>query len=106
MSASSGIAPRRRMGAGYVFHDTPSALVARKSASVVHEPGTFPLNIAQYSCRDESHCTSRCQGYTPAWVSATVVGEVHTSPSVDRRSSTVVLLLVHPAPPAFTVHIS
>src|SRR5262245_56666622 len=98
MSASSGIAPRRRMGAGYVFHDMPSALVARKSASVVHEPGNLPLNSAQYSWRDGSHCTSRCQGYTPGCVRVTVVGEVHTNPSADRRTSTVVLLLVHPAP--------
>src|SRR5687768_14500018 len=105
-SSSSGIAPRRSTGDGYVRHVWPSGLVARKSASVVHDPATFPLNIAQYSPSDAIHCTSMCHGKSPGCEIDTATGADHDRPSAERRSSTLVLDAPHPVPPAFTVHIS
>src|SRR5687768_2747713 len=106
MSASSGMAPRRRTGDGNVFHDTPSVLVAMYTASVVHDPDALPLKSAQYCRSDGIHCTSMCHGYTPPCVSETVSGDDHAMPSDERRSSTVVAELPHPTRPEFTVHMS
>ena len=71
-----------------------------------HVPGVFTGKSAQYSSRDGIHCTSMCQANQPAPSgSATLSGSDHDTPSLLRRSSTVVELPWHP-PTEFTDHIS
>jgi hypothetical protein len=47
-----------------------------------------------------------CQAETSGSVRSVVVGADHVTPSAERRSSTVVELLVQPTVPLFTDHIN
>src|SRR3569623_61464 len=106
MSRSSSLAPLRSRGAGYDVQCTPSALVAKRSLSVVQPPATFNGYTAQYSLRDGIHSTSMCQAKPSGSLNELVCGSDHWIPSVDRRSSTFVLEAPQPIDPALTLHIS
>src|SRR3569833_3513549 len=105
-SEKAGSAPACRSGYGKTFHVTPSGLVAKRRTFVMHVPPRLVLNTAQYSCRDGIHSTSMCHGYWPSLAICTGVGAPHARPSVECRTSTVVVAALHPSVPALTVHIS
>src|SRR3989442_9037811 len=106
MSKNSGIAPRESTGATAGTQCAPSVLRAKSRAAVVHDPGTFTLNVAQNSSRLGIHSTSICQGNALLSDRSVVTGSDQVIPSLDRRSSTAVALLVQPLTPLFTDHIN
>src|SRR5690349_504351 len=99
MSSNSGMAPRVSTGVGKIFQSTPSRLVARYNAGVLHVASTLLLNNAQYSPRSSIHCMSTCHGKNPLLARFVASGGDQCSPSTDRRSSTVVVVAVHPRLP-------
>src|SRR5213592_2084886 len=105
MSANWGTRPLAITGWSSTRQLTPSELVARNTAGVVHVPGVLPLYTAQNSSRLGIHCTSMCQAEYPGSARLTVAGAAQWMPSVERRSSTVVAAAPQPTVPASTDHI-
>src|SRR3954462_13604338 len=106
MSANAETVPRTRIGPGPTVQWTPSVLVAKWSSGVVHDPGIFTLYTAQNSPFDATHCTSMCQAKAFSSKRSVATGFDQLIPSTQRRSSTVVVLLVQPFVPLFTAHIN
>src|SRR5450432_307164 len=106
MSLISSFAPFTSTGDGNDLHRTPSGLVANRSRSVTQPPACLIGYTAQYSLRDGIHSTSTCHANPSRSPSTVGSAGDQLTPSVDRRSSTAVLIDPHPRAPAFTLHIS
>ena len=65
---------------GYEVQCSPSALVAKRSRSVVQPPATLIGYTAQYSLREGTHSTSMCQAKPSGSLSDAVLrrGPVHS----------------------------